>query len=223
MLTLFKSSVFRKILMAISGQLMILFVIVHMLGNSTIYAGWLNTYADHLHALPLLIWIFRVVMLTVLAVHILFGILLTLENRGARPRAYAVKKTIRASFASKNMIWTGTVIAAFLAFHLLHFTIQSINPEFSAKLNSDLMGRPDVLKMLVINFQDFSISIIYGIALIAVLLHLIHGIQSSFQSLGLSSDGTLPVIEKTGSVAAIIIFIGYISIPIVILAGIVKG
>ena len=163
MLTLLKSSVFRKILMAITGQLMVLFVIVHLLGNSTIYAGWLNTYADRLHALPLLIWVFRVVMLTVLAVHVLLGILLTLENRGSSPRAYAVKKTIRASFASKNMIWTGTVIAAFLVFHLLHFTIQLINPEFSAKMNSDLMGRPDVLMMLVFNFQDFPISIIYGI------------------------------------------------------------
>jgi succinate dehydrogenase / fumarate reductase cytochrome b subunit len=223
MLTLFKSAVFRKILMAISGQLLVLFVVVHLLGNSTIYAGWLNAYAHRLHELPPLVWVVRVVLLMVFAVHIAFGIMLTLDNRGARSRQYAVKKTIRATFASKNMIWSGTVIAAFLVFHLLHFTIQLINPEISAKMNSDLMGRPDVLTMLVHNFQDVMISLVYGIAFIAILLHLLHGIQSSFQSLGLSSDRTMPVLERSGSVAAFIIFIGYVSIPVIILAGLIKG
>lgn len=223
MLTLLKSAVFRKFLMAISGQLLVMFVLVHLLGNATIYAGWLNAYAQRLHELPLLIWVVRIVLLILFALHIMFGILLTLDNRGTRTQSYAVKKTIRATFASKNMIWSGTVIAAFLVFHLLHFTIQSINPAISAKLNSDLLGRPDVLNMLVLNFRDASISFVYGIAFIAVLLHLLHGIQSSFQSLGLSSDRTLPIIERSGSVAAFIIFIGYISIPAIILAGLIKG
>jgi succinate dehydrogenase / fumarate reductase cytochrome b subunit len=223
MLTLFKSTVFRKFLMAISGQLLVLFILVHLLGNSTIYVGWLNAYAQRLHELPLLIWVVRIVLLILFAVHIMFGIILTLDNRGVRAQSYAVKKTIRATFASKNMIWSGSVIAAFLVFHLLHFTTQSINSDVSAKLNSDLLGRPDVLNMLVLNFRDASISLVYVIAFAAVLLHLLHGIQSSFQSLGLSSDGTLPVIERSGSVAAFIIFIGYMSIPVVILAGLIKG
>jgi succinate dehydrogenase / fumarate reductase, cytochrome b subunit len=126
-----KSSVGRKIMIAMTGTLMILFVIFHAIGNSTIYFHWLNAYAEHLHALPPLIWIYRIFMLLVLSVHVFFSMQLTLENHAAKPQAYALKKNLRATFASKNMIWTGMIIAVYLVYHLLHFTIRII-PELSA-------------------------------------------------------------------------------------------
>lgn len=218
-----KSSVGKKILMAITGQLMVLFVVFHVLGNSTIYFGWLNAYAEHLHALPPVVWIYRIIMFTVISLHVFTGIILYLENRTAKHQSYAVKKRLSTTFASANMIWTGLLLATFLIYHLLHFTIQIINPEISASANSDAMGRPDVFRMVVLNFKNFFVSLIYIIAMIGLVLHLSHGIQSSVQTLGLNNDKTQPVITKAGSVAAYILFAAYIAIPIVILLGVLKG
>jgi succinate dehydrogenase / fumarate reductase cytochrome b subunit len=220
---LLSASVGKKILMAITGQVLVLFVIAHIIGNSTIYFDGLNSYAEHLHSLAALVWANRFVMLAVLAVHIFFGISLTLENSAAAPRAYAVSKALRATFASKNMIWTGLVIGVFLVYHLLHFTFQVTNPETAALSNMDAAGRPDVAAMVIAGFQNITISIIYIISMAALLLHLSHGIQSTFQSLGLNNDNTLPVFEKAGSVIAYILFIAFILIPVVIVIGLMKG
>jgi succinate dehydrogenase / fumarate reductase cytochrome b subunit len=223
MLLLLKNSVGKKILMAVTGQLMVLFVVIHMIGNSTIYFGWLNAYSKHLHNLWPLLWVFRLFMFSVVSLHVFFGITLYLENRIAKPDPYALRKNLRATFASKNMIWTGLLIAAFLMYHLLHFTIQVINPEASASANMDTTGRPDVLRMVILNFQNLSLDFIYIISMIALFLHLSHGIQSSFQTLGLSSDRTLPGIIKAGAIAAVVLLAGYVSIPILIFIGILKG
>ncbi len=123
--------------MAVTGQVMVLFIIAHALGNSTIYFNWLNAYAEHLHDLPPLVWLYRIIMLTLFSVHVIIGIQLYLENRAAKPKAYAVQKRLSTTFAGKTMIWTGLLIASFLVYHLLHFTIQVINPEISAGANSD--------------------------------------------------------------------------------------
>jgi succinate dehydrogenase / fumarate reductase cytochrome b subunit len=121
------------------------------------------------------------------------------------------------------MIWTGLITGAFLIYHLLHFTIQVIDPAASAGINADAMGRPDVAGMVITGFQNFFIALIYVAAMVALLMHLIHGIQSSFQTLGMNNDRTLPAIIKTGSFAAIILFLGYVSIPVIIFLGLMKG
>jgi succinate dehydrogenase / fumarate reductase cytochrome b subunit len=121
------------------------------------------------------------------------------------------------------MIWTGLVIAGFLVYHLLHFTVQMIHPEMSAKLNTDVRGLPDVFGMVVFSFQNFFILFLYIASLIALTLHLVHGLQSSFQTLGLNTDQTQPIIAKAGVIASLILLIGYASIPVVIFIGIVKG
>jgi succinate dehydrogenase / fumarate reductase cytochrome b subunit len=128
-----------------------------------------------------------------------------------------------ASFAGRNQIWTGAVIAAFLIYHLLQFTIRVTNPEISADTHMDTLGRPDVFMMVVRSFQQIGISGVYLIALAALGLHLLHGIQSSFQTWGITNDRTLPVIEKSGTAASIMLFIWYIAIPLSIVAGILKG
>ncbi len=201
---------------------MLLFIIIHVLGNSTIYFGWLNAYAEHLHALPPLVWTYRIVMIGVFSLHFFFGIQLTLENQSAKPRSYAVRRSLSATFAGKNMIWTGLIIGAFLIYHLLHFTLQVTNPEMSASRHLDAMGRPDVFRMVVSSFQNFFISFAYCGAVAALALHLTHGTQSFFQTFGLNNDTTLPVIIKAGTLAAFILFLGYIAIPVTIFTGIVK-
>jgi succinate dehydrogenase / fumarate reductase, cytochrome b subunit len=116
------STVGRKILMAVTGFMLVGFLCMHLFGNSLIYLGWINAYGERLHSMPAVVWAFRLVMLLVFAVHIYFGITLTLENNAARPQQYAVKKELRANIAGKTMIWTGLLVAAFVVYHILHFT-----------------------------------------------------------------------------------------------------
>jgi len=211
---LFSSTVGRKILMAITGQLMVLFVVVHLIGNSTIYLGWLNAYAHHLHAFPPLVWIFRLVMLLFVGTHACYGILITLENNAANPGAYAVSRQLKATFSSKNMIWTGLLILVFVVYHMCHFTAR-LTPDIVANTLPD--GGTDVFTMVVSSFQHGIIALIYVAAMIVLFLHLNHGIQSFFQTMGWHNDCSMPVISKVCRIIAVIFLIGYSSIPIVIL------
>jgi succinate dehydrogenase / fumarate reductase cytochrome b subunit len=212
-----QSVVGRKILMAISGQCMVLFAVVHMLGNSSIFIGpnGINAYAEHLHSLGPLVWVFRLAMLTFLVIHVFYGIQLTLENRAANPEGYAVKRNQKATFSSETMIWTGLILLAFLVYHLLHFTVR-VTP--GVVLGVDAQGRFDVFAMVVSSFQQGLIASIYVIAMIALFFHLSHGIQSFFQTLGWNSDRTECGITKAGKTVAFILGIGYIAIPVSILA-----
>jgi succinate dehydrogenase / fumarate reductase, cytochrome b subunit len=214
------SSIGRKIVMAVTGLMLLGFLVIHLFGNSLIYVGWINAYGERLHSLPPVVWAFRLIMLFVFAAHIYFGITLTLENNAARPQAYAVKKNLRATFSGRTMIWTGLLIAAFLIYHLLHFTLRMTNPEISNSL--DALGRLDVFKMVVFSFKNFAIAGIYITAMIVIGLHLFHGVQSFVQTFGLNSDKSLPCVEKYGKAVALILYIGYVSIPLVIILGILS-
>ena len=216
------STVGRKLLMAFTGQMMVLFVIFHVLGNSSIYFSNLNAYAAAVHAMPLLLWLFRLFMAAALVIHVYLGIVLTLENWRAKPQSSVVTNHLSTTFAGRNMIWTGSLIGGFLAYHLLHFTFQIIDPAVSAINNADSLGRPDVLMMVVRSFQDGGIATLYVTSLAGLLLHLTHGIQSSFQTWGLNNEKNLPAITRGGQIAATILFLGFAAIPVMIVTGIVK-
>ena len=216
------SAVGRKLLMTITGQLMVLFVIIHVLGNSTIYVNWLNIYAAGLHAFPPFLWTIRLMMIASVLLHIYLGIVVTLENRASKPQAYAITNHLSTTFAGRNMIWSGALIFSFLMYHLLQFTFQVINPSIAAIRNLDAAGRPDVLSMVVQSFRHMSIVLVYLLSMTALLLHLTHGIQSSFQTWGLNNDRSLPIIIKAGTITAVVLFLGYVAIPVVIVVGILK-
>jgi succinate dehydrogenase / fumarate reductase cytochrome b subunit len=218
---LFSSMVGRKLIMAVSGLLMVIFTTVHLLGNLSLFSGpdVINAYADMLQGLGPLLWIVRAVMLSALCLHIYLGLHLTLENRASGRNRYAVSSSHSVTFAGRSMIWTGLVIGCYLVYHLIHFTLQLIYPEYSSARNIDPSGRPDVHAMLAMNFRLFPVFGIYIFSLAAVGLHLSHGLQSMVQTLGLNSGKTLPVIIKLGVVAAAILFLGYAAIP----AGIITG
>jgi len=220
-----QSSIGRKLVMAATGMCLVGFVIVHLLGNSSIFVGadGINAYAEHLHALGPIVWIFRLVLLGLFGLHIFFGIQLTLENRAARPVDYNQKKNIRTSFGAETMIYTGLAILAFAVYHLFHFTMHLTNPEISVSaLPLDALGRNDVFSMMVLSFQKFFISAIYVGAMVTLLFHLSHGVQSLFQTFGVLNGNTLPVMEKIARAAAIVIFVGFISIPVSILLGLIN-
>jgi len=217
---LLTSSVGRKILMAITGILMVLFVVVHLLGNSSIFIpGGINAYAEHLHALPPLVWAFRLAMLVFIGVHIIFGTQITVENSSANPQGYAVKRQLKASFSSENMIWSGVLIALFVIGHICHFTAH-LTPDIVVNKLPD--GGTDVFTMVVSSFGHPVVVLLYVAAMIALFLHLNHGIQCFFHTMGWNNDCTLAVITKAGTVVAVIFLLGYSIIPLSILTGILK-
>jgi succinate dehydrogenase / fumarate reductase cytochrome b subunit len=216
---LLSDSIGRKAVVAVTGLCMVLFVVVHLLGNSTIFAGpdGINAYAEKLHGLGPFVWAFRLVMLCLLGLHVIFAVLLTLENRAANPDKYAVKKMLKANFASETMIWTGLLLLAFLVYHLLQFTAR-VTPDIV--LGNDAKNRVDVFTMVFTSFRITPIALVYVAAMVTLFLHLSHGIQSIFQSIGLNNDKTMPQFSVLGKVLSAIFLVGYSAIPVLILVGI---
>jgi succinate dehydrogenase / fumarate reductase cytochrome b subunit len=214
-MTLISNMVGRKIIMAITGLALSLYVVMHLLGNMSFFSGpgGINAYAKMLHSLGPILWVVRLIMAAALGLHMVFGILLTLENRTSRAQKYAISNHLSATVAGKNMIWTGLLIALYLGYHLLHFTVQVIMPEFSASRNFDALGRPDVFNMVVQSFRNIVVSIMYVVAMAAVGLHLSHGLQSMVQTIGMNNEKILPVLLRIGAAAALVLFLGYASIP----------
>ena len=217
-----RSSVGRKIVMAITGQVLVLFIVFHIAGNSTIFFHALNAYVVGLYKLPVFVWGGRIVLVLAFVLHSYYGTILKLENHTAKPQAYAVTYYRNATFAGRNQIWTGALVLAFLIYHLLQFTFQVTNPSTAAETHQDALGRPDVFMMVVTSFGNFGISLVYIVSLTALGLHLLHGMQSSVQTWGLNTDRTLPVMERTGLVVSAVLFLWYVAIPVSILMGILK-
>ena len=218
---LFSDSIGRKVVMAITGLLMVLFVVGHMLGNLTIFAGpnGINEYAFKLHQLAPVVWGTRVVMGAAVLLHLFLSIQITLENSAAKPDRYAKQNLLRATFASKNMIWTGAIIGAFILYHLLHFTFR-VTPNLA--LGFDYMNRFDVYTMVVRALGGAFTGLVYIAAMISLFLHLSHGVQSMFQTLGLSNAFLLPRWGVVGKGLSVIFLVGFGSIPAVILVGILS-
>jgi len=208
--------------MAVTGQFLLVFLLGHASGNATLWVGGINAYAVHLHALPPLIWGLRVLLLAIVSLHVWQGIALTLENRAAGGGGYAVSAYRRATFASRTMIWTGLVIAGFLAYHLLHLTLQVIHPESAAANHTDALGRPDVQRMLVAGFGDVATAAVYAVGIVALGLHLYHGVASSVQTFGLNGPRTFPWLERGGIALALLVAVAFIAIPAGILAGLIR-
>jgi succinate dehydrogenase / fumarate reductase cytochrome b subunit len=218
---LFSDSIGRKVVMAITGLLMVLFVVGHLAGNSSIFVGpnGINTYAEKLHALPALVWITRVVMLTAVTLHLVISIKITMENEEANPTKYAVTRMLRATFAGRTMIYSGLVIGAFIVYHLLHFTVRA--PFTGALVSTDALNRFDVFAMVQDAFRNAGIAAIYVLAMVSLFLHLSHGIQSTFQSLGLNNTKSMPKFGVFGKALSLVFLIGYGAIPVLILVRIV--
>ena len=219
---LLSDSIGRKVVMAITGLLMVLFVVGHMLGNWSIFAGanGINTYAEKLHGLPVVVWATRVVMLAAVLFHLVISIQITLENNQATPSKYAVDRSLRATFAGKNMIWTGLLLGAFIVFHLFHFTIRSI-PGMEIVQVQEISGRFDVFAMVAGAFGKAFTAVVYVVAMVSLFLHLSHGVQSTFQSMGLNNPKTMPGFVKFGTVLSVIFLLGYGSIPVAIFFGLI--
>ncbi|MGI8436172.1 MAG: succinate dehydrogenase cytochrome b subunit [Chthoniobacterales bacterium] len=218
----YRSSIGRKFIVAITGVIMIVFIIGHLLGNLQIFLGpeWVNGYAEHLRELGPLLWLVRVILFITVLLHIYFTVQLAIENKRARPKKYARQEYVKASFASRHMVVSGLVVFAFIVFHLLHFSGRQFNPRFPL-LKNDPLNHYDVYSMMVYGFQNVYVSAFYIIGLFLLTLHLTHGASSFLQSLGLNDQKLTPRLAFLGRVFAWLVFVGYTSIPVAILLGLV--
>lgn len=214
-----QSSIGRKIIVAVTGVILLGFVIGHLLGNLQIFLGpdWINSYAQHLRDLGPLLWAVRIFLLISVILHIYYTIRLAIDNRRARPAAYAEKDHVKATFASRYMWLSGLVVLAFIIYHLAHFTFIVVNPRLATL--HDPMNRHDVFSMMVYGFQNPLISAFYVIAMFLLMLHLTHGASSFFQSLGWNDKRLNPRLARGGRIFAYLLFAGYTSIPVACLLG----
>jgi len=218
---LMNSSIGKKVLMAVTGAVWIGFLPIHLLGNLQIFAGpeAMNQYAFNLQNMGVLKWIARGIFLISIVLHIILAISIKRENYSARPLKYKMNSTVRASIASRSMAVSGIVIFSFLIYHILHYTLGTVHPEYYGHM--DQAGRHDVFSMMVNSFQNPIISLIYILSLLLVALHLSHAFSSMFQSLGLNGKYSEIIWRKTGYVFAAAILAGFISIPLGVLFGVI--
>jgi succinate dehydrogenase cytochrome b subunit len=211
----YDSSIGKKAVMAVTGLVLFGFLILHMLGNLQVFLGRevMNHYAETLHGNPGLLWVARVVLLVSVVLHTWAAIQLTAVKAAARPVAYIKQGNVQGSTGSRTMMLSGPVIALFVIGHLLHFTTGTIHPQF-VELHA--------YENVITGFANPIAAGLYIVAMILVGFHLSHGIWSMFQSIGFSHPRYSPLIRKFAGVFSWILIAGFISVPIAVLAGIVR-
>ena len=213
----FGSTIGRKVVMALSGIVLFGFVIGHMAGNLQIYLGphALNEYSvtlrELLHGAGL--WIARGGLLLAVGLHIWAATALSLAERGARPTGYREVRHRESTYASRTMIWSGLLLLLFIVYHLLHLTLGAVHGSF-------IEG--DVYHNVVAGFAIWPVSLFYIVAMLALGLHLRHGVWSMLQTLGLSHPRWNGLRSAFANLIALVVVVGNISMPVAVLAGLVK-
>ena len=220
------SSIQKKTAMAISGLLLVGFVIGHMLGNLKIFAGvnsitreyYIDEYAHHLRELgtPLfeysqVLWLARIVLLLAVLVHIACAISLTMQNKAAREQPYKRFKPEASTFASRTMRWGGFIVLFYIAYHIMHLTLGAVHSE------SFVHGK--VYNNVVVGFQNGYIALVYIIANAALCFHLYHGLWSLIQTLGLGNKALNNRWKTMAQALSLVIFLGFVSVPISVFFG----
>lgn len=236
---LFRSSIGRKIIMAVTGVVLVGFVVGHLVGNLQVFShpDKVNGYAEFLHQLGPLLWVARLVLIASVGLHIWAAVSLSLENLSARgSEPYGVKRTLRATLASRTMRWTGLVVLAFLLYHLAHFTLGATQtatykaslPAYVLQADYRVAGFlavpagtkvADVHSMVILGFQNGVVSLFYIVAVGLLSLHLLHGIDSLFQTLGLRSARWSSLLRRFAVLFCALYFLGNLAIPGAVLAG----
>jgi len=227
LLRFFSSTIGRKMVMALTGFVLAGFVLVHMLGNLQflISPEAINTYAHHLQTLPApILWGFRAIIALSVLLHVWSAATLAKEKIDARPVAYQVNKTVKASYASRTMMVSGIVLLCFIIFHILHFTVK-VAPEpytpdtVTIELHEQTLHVPDVYTMMVHGFQNKWISVFYLIGTGLLCMHLSHGVSSMFQTVGLRNESWRYKLDVIAFLYGWVVFIGFAIIPLSVMVG----
>lgn len=221
--SLWSSTVGKKIIMAVTGVILLGFVVAHMAGNLKVffgpeefnhYAEGLRTFGDPFFARGQLLWIARIILLVSVILHITAATQLTLRSKAARPVGYTkYDGDLVFSYASRTMVWGGIIILLFVIFHLMHLTFGNVHPDFV---------HGDAYHNFVRGFQSVPVSIAYIAAMIPLGLHLYHGFWSMLQTLGANNRRYNHLRRPIAAAIAIIVTLVNISFPIAVLSGILK-
>jgi succinate dehydrogenase / fumarate reductase cytochrome b subunit len=217
------SSVQLKFVMALTGAVMLLYLVAHMIGNLKIffgaeaidtYAAWLRTVGEPALPEETLLWIVRVALLVSVVAHIVSATVLARRAHSARPVKYAHRPPVKGSYAARTMRWGGVIIALFIVYHILDLTTGTLNP-------NGVHG--DVHANVVADFapERWYITLVYALAVIAVGFHIRHGLWSGLQTLGRSSAVTQNALKGVALVVAVVLTVGFLSVPFAVLTGLV--
>lgn len=222
LLTLVRSSVGKKVVMALTGAVLVFFVVGHMAGNLKAFQGpeAFNHYAEGLRDVgePFfpregVLWIVRAVLLASVALHVWAAWVLSRTSRAARPVGYREEESLVFSYASRTMRWGGVILLAFVIYHLLHFTTGQAHPDFVAG---------DAYHNLVVGFQNPLVVVAYLVAMTALVFHLYHGIWSGFQTLGLNHPRWNRFRRPLAAAMALVVFFGFVAVPLAVQAGVIS-
>jgi len=221
-MALWRSQIGKKIVMAVTGIVLIGFVIAHMIGNLKLFEGAneINAYSRFLREVGQpelsygqLLWLVRIVLLVCVALHIIAALQLTRMSWAARPDGYTVKRELETTFAGRMMRWGGVVLAAFIIFHLFHMTGGLVGFE------PGQFRHLAVYQNVLAAFAVWPVAIFYIVAMGALCLHLTHGIWSMLQTLGWSTARNEATLKIVSDVIGIAVFLGFSSVPVAVLAG----
>src|SRR5579864_8157822 len=214
--SLWRSTIGKKYVMAISGLIWFGYLIVHLWGNLKIYAGpsYLNDYGGFLRTVgepffgfSQLLWLARIILIPAFVIHVWAAVQLTTRDNASRPTRYSLRKNLESTFASRTMIYGGLFILLFLIYHLLDFTFGTVNPNYV---------EGNIYHNVVASFSVWPVVLFYELAMIAVGFHLFHGIWSTFQTMGWNTSRSTQLVRNVGAAIAVLLTLGNMSIPLAV-------
>jgi succinate dehydrogenase / fumarate reductase cytochrome b subunit len=215
-LRVWQAPIGKKAIMAVTGIVLYGFVFAHMAGNLQFFLGpaMLDAYGAKLQEVPAIIWTLRSILIVSVILHIASALSLSALKRQARPKGYTKRGRVQASYAATSMGLGGLLLLAFVIFHILHFTTGQAHPDFH---------HGEVYRNVVVGFSRPLVVGIYLLAMVALALHLYHGVWSSFRSLGLGHPGYSDKLRTFAKVFAVVVTLGFAALPIAVLLGRGKG
>ncbi len=212
----------KKVVMAVTGLVLVGFVVAHMLGNLKIFLGaeaidhyavFLRTMGEPLFPYSVALWIFRIVLVVCVVLHILAAYQLTRMNWVARPRGYDTKQDLVTTYAARTMRWSGVILILFIIYHLLHFTAGMVG------FTPGQFQHLEVYANVVAGFSVWYVTLFYILSMACLCLHLDHGIWSMLQTLGWNNARTSWGLQALSRGVALVVFLGFISVPVAVMAG----
>jgi len=216
LLNFWRSTIGKKVVMAVTGLIGVGFVVGHMLGNLQMFQGpaKMNSYAHFLKSLGGLLWLARLILLGAVILHVIAAVQLSRLRLAARPVGYASGSQWEAStFASRTIRWGGLLLLLFIIFHILHFTTRTIFPAYSAT---------DVYGNVIHGFSIWWVTLFYVISMVFLGLHLYHGTWSSLRTIGATRPSANPLRRRAAILVAAIVWLGFTAIPVAVYTGVIR-
>jgi succinate dehydrogenase / fumarate reductase cytochrome b subunit len=224
-LRLYRSTIGKKVIMAVTGIILVAFVILHMLGNLQVFIGpeKMNAYSAFLKSLGELLWLARLILLVALILHVTMAYQLAQRSRQARPTGYERRDPQVATVASRTMRWGGVLILVFVIVHILHFTTGTLFP-WASRPDAlyPAFSHTDVYGNVIAAFRSPWVVTFYVVVMLFLLLHLFHGAWSSVRTLGLAKPSPRPLQRQIATVIALVVWLGFTAIPVAVFLGVIR-